>query len=234
MIIREDVSRHMRELKAWLAQTEDVPLEEMAAFFSARLSDYEEHMSIWREAYITFERLLPQDVQTVLDLGCGTGLELDVLLAKRPHLQVTGVDLCPDMLDRLRRKHPQVHALCADYFAHELGENCYDAVINFETLHHFTPEQKGALYARIHRALRPGGMYLQAEYVACCDEEEELLWDTLRRKRERDGIPEKQFVHFDAPLTLEHELALLRAAGFQRPDAPDCINGACFLRSVKA
>ena len=198
MIIRKDVSRHMRELKAWLAQTEDVPLEEMAAFFSARLSDYEEHMTIWREAYIAFERLLPADVQTVLDLGCGTGLELDVLLARRPHLQVTGVDLCPDMLDRLRRKHPQVHALCADYFAHELGESCYDAVINFETLHHFTPEQKGALYARIHRALRSGGMYLQAEYVACCDEEEELLWDTLRPKRERDGIPSERFVHFDA------------------------------------
>lgn len=233
MIIREDIARHMAELKDWLSRTEQTPLEEMAAFFSARLSDYEEHMSIWREAYIAFEQLLSQHVHTVLDLGCGMGLELDVLLQKRPHLQVTGVDLCPDMLARLRRKHPQVQTVCADYFAHDPGEGCWDAVINFETLHHFTPEEKGALYARIRRALKPGGMYLQAEYVACCAEEETLLWQTLRRKRERDGVPAGQFVHFDVPLTLEHELALLRGAGFQRPDAPGCINGACFLRACR-
>ena len=229
MKIREDIARYMAELKAWLAETEDVPLEEMTDFFRARLDGYEAHMSIWREAYTAFEKLLPTDVRTVLDLGCGTGLELDAILAVRPHLHVVGVDLCADMLSRLHQKHPQVETVCADYFTHDLGERCYDAVINFETLHHFTPEAKAGLYARIRRALRPGGVYLQAEYVACCDEEEQLLWEVLRRKRERDQVT--GFVHFDAPLTLPHELALLTGAGFDPVDVPGCINGACFLRA---
>lgn len=34
----------MRELRAWLAQTESTPLEEMDAFFTRRLSGYEAHM----------------------------------------------------------------------------------------------------------------------------------------------------------------------------------------------
>ena len=231
--IREDVSRHMQELKAWLEETEETRLEDMAGFFRVRLDGYEEHMQVWKDAYTAFEKLLPEDVHTVLDLGCGTGLELDAILPMRPGLSVTGVDLTPDMLARLREKHPAVRTVCADYFTCEFGEACYDAVISFETLHHFTPEQKAALFPRIRRALRPGGVWLQAEYVACCAEEEELLWRVLRRKRLRDGIAEEQFVHFDAPLTLEHELALLRGAGFARADAPGCINGACFLRAFR-
>lgn len=232
-VIREDISRHMQELKAWIQETEETPLEEMAGFFRVRLDGYEEHMQIWKEAYTAFEQLLPENVHNVLDLGCGTGLELDVILSKRPGLSVTGVDLCPDMLGLLSKKHPSVQTVCADYFTHEPGENCYDAVLSFETLHHFTPEQKAGLFTRIRRALKPGGVYLQAEYVACCAEEETLLWNVLRRKRLRDGVPEDQFVHFDAPLTLERELALLRGAGFTRVDAPGCINGACFLRALR-
>ena len=231
--IREDVSRHMQELKAWLAQTEDVRLEDMSAFFRVRLDGYEEHMQVWKDAYTAFEKLLPENAHTVLDLGCGTGLELDAILPKRSGLRVTGVDLCPDMLERLRAKHPNVQTFCADYFTHDFGEACYDAVISFETLHHFTPAQKAALFPRIRRALKPGGMWLQAEYVACCAEEEELLWSILRLKRQRDGVPEDHFVHFDVPLTLEHELALLRGAGFARADSPGCINGACFLRAFR-
>ena len=209
-------------------------LERMDAFFEARLKGYDEHMLTAIEGAAEFypftAALLPAAANaSVLDLGCGTGLELDAILAVRPHLHVVGVDLCADMLSRLHQKHPQAETVCADYFTHDLGERCYDAVINFETLHHFTPEAKAGLYARIRRALRPGGVYLQAEYVACCDEEEQLLWEVLRRKRERDQVT--GFVHFDAPLTLPHELALLTGAGFDPVDVPGCINGACFLRA---
>ena len=234
MTIRDNIPQHMAELKAWLKETDAQKLEDMAGFFRVRLDDYEEHMALWRDAYLEMERRLPEKVETLLDLGCGTGLELDAILARRPQLQVTGVDLCPQMLEKLQQKHPQVHTVCADYFSHDPGENQFDAVIHFETLHHFTPEKKAGLYRSIHRALKPGGAYLQAEYVACCAEEETLLWETFRRKRERDCIPEEQFVHFDAPLTLEHELALLCGAGFLRPHAPCSINGACFIICTKA
>ena len=44
----------MRELRAWLAQTESTPLEEMDAFFTRRLSGYEAHMlAHWAADYRT-------------------------------------------------------------------------------------------------------------------------------------------------------------------------------------
>ena len=100
-------------MKTWTSQyeTEQDRLEDMAGFFRVRLDGYEEHMSLWKDAYTEMERRLPQSVETLLDLGCGTGLELDAILSKRPNLRVTGVDLCPDMLDRLHQKHPQVEII---------------------------------------------------------------------------------------------------------------------------
>ena len=64
----------MRELRAWLAQTESTPLEEMDAFFTRRLSGYEAHMlAHWAADYENLAAAVPADAQRILDLGCGTG-----------------------------------------------------------------------------------------------------------------------------------------------------------------
>lgn len=34
------------------------------------------------------------------------------------------------------------------------------------------------------------------------------------RRRKQSDIPKNRFVHFDIPLTMEHETSLLRGAGF--------------------
>lgn len=77
LTIRADVSAHMRELKQWLAQTRDEPAEDMNGFFAARVDTYEAHMSVWDKAYGRVAELTPGDCGPLLDLGCGTGLELD-------------------------------------------------------------------------------------------------------------------------------------------------------------
>ena len=86
--------------------------------------------------------LVPEHVEKLLDLGCGTGLELDEILQKRPKLEVTGIDLSEDMLGRLSAKHPQVHTIRADYFRYDFGKEAYDMAVSFESLHHFKPEKK--------------------------------------------------------------------------------------------
>lgn len=219
----------MQELRAWLCETEDTPLEEMDSFFARRIDGYEKHMSAWRRAYAALPDFIPKGIKTLLDLGCGTGLELGPIFAAHPDLEVTGLDLSKAMLDRLHRKYPQVKTVCADYFRYPLGEKAYDAVISFESLHHFKPQQKADLFKNIRQALCPGGIFLNVDYMACCPQEEELLMETAARKRKRDKIPEEVFVHFDTPLTPEHEIALLSAAGFKGVKAIACIDGACFI-----
>lgn len=241
IIIREDIEVYMRELTQWLLETKDVPLEEMGAFFSARMDSYEEHMSVWKPAYEALARLIPSGCQTLLDLGCGTGLELEEIFKLHPHLKVTGVDLCRDMLDQLRIKWngteesgaKGLSVVCQDYFEYDMGENRWDAVISFESFHHFFQVKKTLLYHKIYRSLVPGGAFVLGDYIACCDEEEKLLQKSYLEKREKYRIPEKQFVHFDIPLTLEHELEALRAAGFAEVEAVDSIEGATLITAKK-
>lgn len=232
-MIRENIPAYMKELKAWLEEIQEEPLEQMADFFQARVEGYEDHMRLWEGAYGHLAELIPEHVQTLLDLGCGTGLELDAILSKGRNITVTGIDLCPEMLNKLRQKHPSVKTVCADYFQTELGENAFDCAVSVESLHHFTPPKKQGLYEKIHRALKPGGVFFLVDYLACCQEEETLLMDFCWKKRSAQGILEDVFIHFDTPLTVEHETGLLRKAGFSQVDFVNCIEGASFLRCGK-
>ena len=105
-------------------------------------------------------------------------------------------------------------------------------VISVESLHHFKPEKKLGLFQKIFEALPEGGTFLNVDYIACCQEEEDVLFAECARRREAAGIPEEQFVHFDTPLTLEHEMELLRAAGFSKVEALENLD-AVFLVATK-
>ena len=204
------------EIKKWLEDTADEPLEEMGSFFAARLEDFEEHMSVWKDCYKWMAQMVPEGTQTLLDIGCGTGLELDEIFRLHPNLAVTGIDFEQAMLDRLLEKHGHRNLRCiqGDYFQVPFGEACFDAAVSFETLHHFKPEKKLLVFKKLYDSLKPGGCYLESDYIAESEEMEEYLFAECARRRKKSGIPEDIFVHFDTPLTLEHEMELLRKAGF--------------------
>ncbi len=203
-------------IKQWLKSTEDEPLETMSGFFDRRVDSYEDHMRPWRAYYRWLGELIPAQAETLLDLGCGTGLELDEIFRLHPDIRVTGIDLAPGMLARLREKHPErkLTLTVGDYLTVPLAPCAFDVAVAFETLHHFPPETKLGLFRRIFAALRPGGMLLEGDYIAESDEMETYLFQELARRRARQHVPEGTFVHFDTPLTLSHELSLLSQAGF--------------------
>ena len=114
-----------------------------------------------------------------------------------------------------------------------MGENKWDTVISFESFHHFLHPEKLALYQKIFQGLMPGGCLLLGDYIACCDEEEEMLRDIYLEKRKQYAVPEGQFIHFDIPMTLDHETAILREAGFKTVIPLDSIAGATILMATK-
>ena len=82
-------------------------LEKMNDFFTARVDGYDEHMKSNIEGASDFYRytaeMLPNDAGAkVLDLGCGTGLELEEFFKANPNASVTGIDLTKAMLDELK------------------------------------------------------------------------------------------------------------------------------------
>lgn len=235
IVIREDIEKSMRELKKFIAESKDVSLEGMSEFFTKRVDGYEEHMDFWKDAYKKFAQLLPRDNMKVLDLGCGTGLEIEEIWKLYPNTYITGVDMCRDMLDKLcaKKGDKKLKVVCEDYFKYDFGKECYDAVISFESLHHFTADKKVKVYKKIYNSLKEGSPFILGDYIACCDEEEQLLQKVLVEKRKKFNVPDDKFVHFDIPLTLEHEIEVLKEAGFKDISVPDSINGATLIYSVK-
>ena len=196
-------------------------LERMDDFFAARIEGYEEHMKTeirgGSEFYDFTAALLPKAPGArVLDLGCGTGLELEALFALNPTAKVTGIDLSPVMLDALRAKFPEkdVTLIQGSYFDVPFGEAAFDAAVSVESLHHFPADDKEALYRRLCAALADGGVFALTDYFAESDEMEKLYFRELDALRREQGLSGDVIVHYDTPLTIEHEMAILRRAGF--------------------
>ena len=200
-------------------------IEKMADFFDARVEGYKEHMMTnivaADEYYPETARQFPAvDNMNLLDLGCGTGLELDHLFPRIPGLTVTGVDLSGRMLQRLREKYPDkpMTLIKGDYFTVELPENSFDAAIAVQTMHHFRDAEKTALYRRILSFLKEGGLYVETDYTAVDEAEEKQMLSEADRLIAENGDRETLF-HIDIPFTLEHEMRLLTEAGFSEVKA---------------
>jgi SAM-dependent methyltransferase len=89
----------------------------------------------------------------VLDLGAGTGLLTDVLLAAGH--EVVGVDLSEPMLDQLRARLPQVATAVGGAERIPLPDADVDAVVAGQAAHWFDPAPAAV---ELRRVLRPGGV----------------------------------------------------------------------------
>jgi SAM-dependent methyltransferase len=92
-----------------------------------------------------------------LDVCCGTGAGMRVLesLCQEP---IMGVDFSAGMLAMARSAHPDATALRADVRALPFA-GAFDLAVSFGALGHFLPGERPALFAGVHHALRPGGVF---------------------------------------------------------------------------
>ena len=196
-------------------------LEPMGEFFDRRAGDYEEHQfrcvdGADRMYPVTASFLPDTPGAEILDLGCGSGLELDAYFPKNPTAVVTGIDLSRELTDLLLKKHADraVQVILGSYFDEELGRGIYDAAVSVMSLHHFRAEAKLPLYKKVKDALKPGGTFVLTDYFAPDDAWEARCFAEYERLKREAGLPDGVFYHFDTPLTLAHETEVLRSAGF--------------------
>jgi len=195
-------------------------LEHMDSFFTSRVDGYDEHMleevEGCKEGYQVMAHLVPNSCQHLLDLGCGTGLELDEIFKILPDIQVTGIDMTQIMLDKLKQKHPdkKMTLICGNYFDVPFETEKYGCAVSFQTMHHFSHEAKTRLYRKIARSLKPGGIYIECDYMVEKQEEEDFYYAENARLRREQGIPDDEFIHYDTPCTMENQIKILHSAGF--------------------
>ncbi|MGF7145762.1 ubiquinone/menaquinone biosynthesis C-methylase UbiE [Anaerotaenia torta] len=197
-------------------------LEEMGSFFDTRSGTYEEHMLTeidgMEEAYHEIARHIPDGRnRKLVDLGCGTGLELEKIFLRNPDMIVTGIDLSSGMLgilqDKFKSKKLDLHQM--SYFDFDYGDREYDAALSCMTLHHFSHCDKIQLYTRLCRGLAENGRYVECDYMVEEQTLEDYYYAENERIRREHGISEG-FYHYDTPCTIDNQIKMLTQAGFSK------------------
>lgn len=164
----------------------------------------------------------------VVDLGTGTGALACAILDGVSRARAVLVDIDPSMLalagERVR-EHGARAELRQASFDDELP--ACDAVVASLALHHVPAiEGKRALYTRIHRALRPGGVFLMGDAtVHRTGPAHDRIYRQWEAGMAEAGISHEQAAELFAQWSREDtyhplavELQALAAAGFAEPD----------------
>ena len=137
----------------------------------------------------------------VLDLGCGAGVPVTRWLAGRG-FAVTGVDVSARQLELARSNVPDGTFIKADMTGLAFDPETFDAVVAFHSIIHVPRNEHPALLARIHRWLKPEGVFLATMTVTDYEGQDDD-WEGW-------GAP-MVWSHYDQ----DTNVAMLREAGFE-------------------
>ncbi|MCL2509134.1 MAG: bifunctional GNAT family N-acetyltransferase/class I SAM-dependent methyltransferase [Oscillospiraceae bacterium] len=195
--------------------------ESMGTFFNTRAGGYNSAVSNNYD-YQKFGACFPKTDEAVriLNVGCGTGIELDYIWGQCPNAHITCVDVSRGMLDVLLKTHPDRHdcitIVKASYTDWDYPQKAFDIVTSHAMMHHLFPEEKTGVYRKILGAIKQGGAYIEGGFIVG----DALLAEQYRRRHEAitEGLTEKEKAsgeyHVDVPLTLDVQIQLLQNAGF--------------------
>ncbi len=192
-------------------------------FFDQKTVGYDDVHLAFMESKRALTEALPEGTAKVLDLGAGTGLELIPLAERFPDVRITAADISEDMLGTLRERPfaDQVTYVVGDFFETDFGGD-FDAMISTSALHHFAPEDKVRLYRKVYDALRPGGLFVNADKTAPNPAAQEEDFRQLAEDPHR-------WPHMDTPLTVGAECTVLEQAGFRMKEVRPLPNAGYFL-----
>jgi len=197
-----------------VAQHLGIELADYDARIRTFIPDYEEMLDVAAAA-------IPAGARTIVDLGVGTGALAARCLEAAPRARVFGVDLDPDILAMASRRLGRRATFAAGSFLRTELPRCDAAVSSFALHHVRTRAAKGALYRRLHAALRPGGLLLSVD----CQPATDLTVRRVQRdawlahlRRAYSPVRAARLLEAwsgeDVYVPLDAELALLRRSGF--------------------
>jgi tRNA (cmo5U34)-methyltransferase len=206
--------------------------EDAPAIFDAQAAGYN---AVRRRLIPPFDRfydtavealeLCPSPPRRILDLGAGTGLLSARVAAAHPDAELHLLDAAPAMLEQAATALGERATVHVGDFTQPLPGGAFDAVVSSLAIHHLEDAGKRDLYARVHDALTPGGVFANAEQVtgptplfaehyARWHHEQSVALGTT--EQEWAGYLERRV--FDRLATVADQLAWLSQAGFADVD----------------
>jgi len=201
------------------------PIEEMSDFFNARAPIYEEkhleHIGGMESKQI-LASFFPSHAKTMIDLGIGTGLELEAIFNRFPEIEVTGLDIAEDMLKALVEKYPdrKIDVRCESYLDVDFGACLFDVALSVMTLHHYNHQTKTALYRNIYNSLKNNGVYIECDFMILehehenAQEKEDFNFSEFERLKKELCLDDDRVYHYDTPCTVPNQKKMLLEAGF--------------------
>jgi tRNA (cmo5U34)-methyltransferase len=139
-------------------------------------------------------------VQTILELGVGTGETASRVLQIHPEARLTGIDSSAEMLRGAAEPLPQDRVTLLHQDLNEpFPDQSFDLVISALAIHHLEAEDKARLFREIAKHLEPGGRFVMADVVVPNDPAEALI----------ENEP-----GYDFPSTVDEQLIWMSEAGF--------------------
>jgi len=103
-------------------------------------------------------------VERILDLGAGTGITAQQVLAVHPHASLTGIDASADMVAIADTALPQAEFRVSQ-LEDPLPVGPFDVVVSAFAIHHLEGVGKSELFRRVAEVLRPGGRFVMLDVV---------------------------------------------------------------------
>jgi spermidine synthase len=155
--------------------------------FAGRLAEEYELITLAYPDFEEFQRGLARHLAEevppqgrVLEIGTGDGFTTDIILQARCDIHLVSVDMDPVMVRQAtaRMEDPiragRLEVVCADAlaFLREGHQDQFDAVVSAFTLHNIPVDHRSHLEEAIFAALRPGGVFVNADKYAPDDEQQ--------------------------------------------------------------
>ena len=201
--------------------------------FSAHAGDYD---ALRRRLVPDYDRFygavvdvlarVPGGLRRVLDLGAGTGLLSAEIAAAVPGVGIELLDASEPMLALAQRRlGGAVSAIHVADMSAELPPGPFDAVVSALAIHHLEDADKRALMARVHAALGPRGVFVNAEQVEAPTPQLSAMYEqrwvedcrALGASEEEIAGARERMRH-DRCADVETQLRWLREAGFAAAD----------------
>lgn len=151
----------------------------------------------------------------VLDLGCGDGHLLSIVLAHCPKAEGVGLDFSPTMLEKAQKRFAENP--CVSLAEHNMDDplpnlGSFDVVVSSFAIHHCEDARKQSLYQEIWNLLEPAGVFCNLEHVASPNERVHFRFLHALDTNPSEEDPSNKL------LDVESQLQWLREIGFADVD----------------